>query len=44
MTICLCVPVRIVINHTFDRVILIGSFDRITLICYIDRTIWMRLF
>ena len=44
MTVCLCVPVRIFTNHTFDRVILIGSFDRITLICYIDRTIWMRLF
>jgi hypothetical protein len=44
MTVCLCVPVHIVNNHTFDRVILIGNFDRINLIYYIDTTIWMRLF
>ena len=39
MTVCLCVPVHIVNNHTFDRVILIGNFDMINSIYYIDRMI-----
>jgi len=44
MTVFLGVPVHIVNNHRFDRVILIGNFDRINLIYYIDRMILMRLF